>query len=106
MNKALDILLLSDTHLGFDDPVRPRIERRRRGPDFFRGFERALAPALEDARGEPRLDAVVHGGDLLFRSRVPPSLVHRALAPLLQVADRGTPVFLVPGNHERSRRRR
>jgi len=103
MTSSLDILLLADTHLGFDDPMRPRVARRRRGPDFFRGFERALAPALEENRGGPRFDAVVHGGDLLFRSRVPPSLVHRALAPLLRVADRGTPVFLVPGNHERSR---
>lgn len=44
---------------------------------------------------------VVHGGDLLFRSRVPASLVVRALEPLLEVADRGVPVILVPGNHER-----
>ena len=45
---------------------------------------------------------MVHGGDLLYRSRVPPALVHRALEPLLRVARRGVPVFLVPGNHERS----
>jgi DNA repair exonuclease SbcCD nuclease subunit len=92
------ILLVADTHLGFDDPARPRVQRRRRGPDFFSGFERALRPAH---RGE--VDLVVHGGDLLYRSRVPPGLVERALAPLLRVADRGVPVFLVPGNHERSR---
>jgi DNA repair exonuclease SbcCD nuclease subunit len=95
---GLRILLLADTHLGFDDPVRPRVQRRRRGPDFFLGFERALQPAR---RGE--VDLVVHGGDLLYRSRVPPGLVERALAPLLRVADLGVPVFLVPGNHERSR---
>ena len=29
-----------------DLPQRPRVERRRRGPDFFANFERALAPAL------------------------------------------------------------
>ncbi len=45
---------------------------------------------------------VVHGGDLLYRSRVPASLVYRALQPLLRVADAGVPVLLVPGNHERS----
>jgi DNA repair exonuclease SbcCD nuclease subunit len=93
----LRVLFVSDTHLGFDLPLRPRVERRRRGLDFFACFERALEPAL---RGEA--DAVVHGGDLLFRSRVPPSLVQRALEPLLRVAAAGVPVFLVPGNHERS----
>jgi exonuclease SbcD len=91
------VLFVSDTHLGFDLPLRPRVDRRRRGPDFFAGFERALEPAL---RGE--IDAVVHGGDLLFRRRVPPSLVQRALEPLGRVAAAGVPVLLVPGNHERS----
>jgi DNA repair exonuclease SbcCD nuclease subunit len=46
---------------------------------------------------------VVHGGDLLYRARVPARLVQRAMAPLLAVADAGVPVVLVPGNHERSR---
>jgi DNA repair exonuclease SbcCD nuclease subunit len=91
------VLFVSDTHLGFDLPLRPRVDRRRRGPDFFACFERALEPAL---RGEA--DVVVHGGDLLYRSRVPASLVCRALQPLVRVADTGVPVLLVPGNHERS----
>ncbi len=94
---SLRVLFVSDTHLGFDQPTRPRIERRRRGDDFFACFERALEPAR---RGEA--DVVVHGGDLLFRSRVPASLVQRALQPLLRVAEAGVPVLLVPGNHERS----
>ncbi len=91
------VLFVSDTHLGFDLPARPRVDRRRRGPDFFACFERALEPAR---RGEA--DVVVHGGDLLYRSRVPGSLVARALQPLVRVADSGVPVLLVPGNHERS----
>jgi DNA repair exonuclease SbcCD nuclease subunit len=45
----------------------------------------------------------VHGGDLLYRSRVRASLVERALAPLKRVADLGIPVILALGNHERSR---
>jgi exonuclease SbcD len=92
------VLFLADTHLGFDLPFRPRVERRRRGHDFFRNTELALQPALT---GE--VDLVVHGGDLLYRSRVPPALVEMALAPLIEVAERGVPVYLVPGNHERSR---
>jgi DNA repair exonuclease SbcCD nuclease subunit len=91
------ILLIADTHLGFDLPFRPRIKRRRRGPDFFANFERALRPAL---KGE--VDAVVHGGDILYRSKVPPRLVELAFEPLKQVAGSGTPVYLVPGNHERA----
>jgi DNA repair exonuclease SbcCD nuclease subunit len=96
--KPIRVLFLSDTHLGFDMPQRPRVERRRRGPDFFASFERALAPAL---RGE--VDLVLHGGDVLYRSRVPPRLVALAFEPLERVAERGIPVCVVPGNHERSR---
>ena len=91
------MLLVADTHLGFDLPSRPRVERRRRGPDFFANFERALAPAR---RGE--VDLVVHGGDLLFRSRVRRELVYRAFEPLIEIARGGVPVAVVPGNHERS----
>ncbi len=93
----LRVLLLADTHLGFDLPWKPRVKRRRRGPDFFANYERALAPAL---RGEA--DLVVHGGDVLFRSKVPPRLVQMAFEPLMRVADAGVPVVVVPGNHERS----
>jgi DNA repair exonuclease SbcCD nuclease subunit len=92
------VLFLSDTHLGFDLPFKPRIKRRRRGHDFFANFVLALEPAFN---GE--VDFVVHGGDLLYRSKVPAALVEMALAPLVRVAESGVPVFLVPGNHERSK---
>jgi len=91
------VLVLGDTHVGIDTPLRPRVERRRRGDDFLASFERALAPAR---RGE--VDVVVHGGDLLDRPGLPPAIVERALTPLLAVARAGVPVLLVPGNHERS----
>jgi exonuclease SbcD len=93
---AVRVLLLADTHLGIDLPARPRVERARRGDDFFANFRAALEPAL---RGE--VDLVVHGGDLLYRSKVRPWLVQLAFAPLFEVARR-IPVVLVPGNHERS----
>ena len=98
MSALIRVLLVADTHLGFDLPFRPRVERRRRGHDFFANLELALEPAL---RGEMNL--VVHGGDLFYRSRVPPALVEMALAPLIRVAESGVPVYLVPGNHERSK---
>jgi DNA repair exonuclease SbcCD nuclease subunit len=92
------VLFVSDTHIGIDWPARPRVDRRRRGDDFFENFERALEPARS---GE--VDVVVHGGDLLYRSRVPAWLAEAALAPLKRLASSGVPVLLVPGNHERGR---
>lgn len=92
------VLFLSDTHLGFDLPSRPRVERRRRGHDFFQNFEQALGAVRACAA-----DVVLHGGDLLYRSRVPAWLAEAALAPLKRLASSGVPVLLVPGNHERGR---
>lgn len=92
------VLFVSDTHLGIDMPARPRVTRPRRGEDFFRNFERALDVARRGA-----VDVVVHGGDLLYRSRVPISVADAALAPLKRLAASGVPVLLVPGNHERGR---
>jgi exonuclease SbcD len=91
------ILFLADTHLGFDFPFKPRVQRRRRGPDFFRNFELALEPAH---RGE--VDLVVHGGDIFYRSKIPARLVDMAFEHLKGIADKGVPVYVVPGNHERS----
>jgi len=98
MPGGVRILLLADTHLGFDLPVRPRVERRRRGHDFLANYARALEPALA---GE--VDVVVHAGDVFDRSKVVPTVAYQALEPLRRVADVGVPVFIVPGNHERSR---
>lgn len=92
------VLFVSDTHLGFDWPSRPRVVRRRRGDDFFLNFERALEPARTGG-----IDVVVHGGDLFYRSRVPAWLAEAAFAPLRRIASSGVPVLLVPGNHERGR---
>jgi len=93
----IKILFLTDTHLGFDYTFRPRVMRRRRGLDFFRNYERALEPAYQ---GE--VDLVCHGGDIFYRSKVSARLVDMAFEPLRRVADRGVPVYIVPGNHERS----
>jgi len=91
------IVFFADTHLGFDDPVRPRVERRRRGPDFSLNFQRVL-----DHARERHASLVIHGGDLFFRSRVPPAIVDRTYRRLTEFADSGIPIAIVPGNHERS----
>ena len=94
----LRILLMADSHLGFDLPTRPRIRRRRRGEDFLARHREALAASVRLG-----VDLVVHGGDVFDRPDVPPSLVHQAFDPVKRVADAGVPVVVVPGNHERSR---
>lgn len=86
---TIRILLIADTHLGF--------ARHRPDDTFFANYHRALQPAL---RGD--VDLVVHGGDVFYRSRVKPGLVMHAFEPLKRIADRGVPVVVVPGNHERS----
>ena len=98
MAPEIRILLLADTHLGFDLPVRPRVERRRRGHDFLANYAAALDPALA---GE--IDIVVHAGDVFDRPTVHSTVAYQALEPLRRVAERGVPVFVVPGNHERAR---
>jgi DNA repair protein SbcD/Mre11 len=98
MPREIRILFLSDSHLGFDLPVRPRVERRRRGHDFLANYLAALEPALS---GE--VDLVVHGGDVFDRPGTISTLAYQAFEPLRRIADRGMPVFIVPGNHERSR---
>ncbi len=94
---SIRILQLGDSHLGFDTPSRPRVERRRRGDDFLANYHRALAPALA---GE--VDVVLHGGDVFHHPRISAAVVDLAFAPLRRIAGAGIPVMVVPGNHERS----
>jgi DNA repair exonuclease SbcCD nuclease subunit len=94
---ALRIVFLADTHLGFDYPIKPRVQRRRRGPDFFDNFHRVL-----DYARRIRPDLVLHGGDLFFRARIPQKIVDLVYEDLFDFAQAGIPIVIVPGNHERS----
>ena len=96
--RTIKILLFADTHLGFDYPIRPRIERRRRGYDFFSNFDYLLQYAIDN-----KIDVVVHGGDLFFRTKIPGRIVSMVYERLLKFAEHGIPMFIVPGNHESSR---
>ena len=58
---SIRILFLSDTHLGIDWPLRPRVKRSRRGDDFWHNYLLALQPAFNK-----EVDLVIHGGDLLY----------------------------------------
>ncbi len=98
LKETIKIVLLADTHLGLDLPVKPRVERRRRGWDLLDNYQRVL----DYAAREP-VDLVVHGGDLFNRSQVPAPIVSRVYEPLLKLADTGMPIVVIPGNHERSK---
>lgn len=95
---AVNVVLLADTHLGFDYPMRPRVWKRRRGHDFFDNYQRVL-----DHAAATRPDMVVHGGDFFFRSRVHHKIVDMAYEPLYRLAEKGVPIVVAPGNHERSK---
>ncbi len=92
------IIFTADTHLGFDDAARRRVERRRRGDDFVANYERVLSCVVAT-----RPDVFVHGGDFFTHARPPVALVDRAYGGLLRVAEAGVPVVVVPGNHDRAR---
>lgn len=46
----LRIFFFADTHLGLDLPRRPRVERRRRGDDFFASYRHVLDCAVAERR--------------------------------------------------------
>jgi len=94
MYTNINILFFSDTHLGFDFPMRPRTNRRRRGEDFFKNFETVLSYARNIDS-----DLVIHGGDLFFRSKVPEPIVDRVYQTLTSFGNSGIPFFIVPGNY-------
>lgn len=95
---AVRILVVSDTHVGYDHPARARSGRRIRGLDFLSAYERALAPALV---GE--VDLVIHAGDVFDHPEPPAAVADMAYAPLRAIAESGVPVVVVAGNHDRSR---
>jgi len=99
IKSRLKIIHFADSHLGFDFPLHPRIDIRRRGPDFFTNFYKILGYAEKK-----RPDFLVHSGDLFFRSRVAPSVVDKVYKALFDFVNKtGIPIYIVPGNHERSR---
>ena len=93
----IKIIFFSDTHLGFDHPIKPKIKRRRRGHDFFANYNRVIDYAINVGA-----DALIHGGDLFNRSKTHVSIIHKAFDELQRAANNNIPIYIVPGNHERS----
>lgn len=97
-SKNVKIIFLADTHLGFDYPIKPRVERRRRVNDFFDNFKRVL-----DYAKNSKADLVLHGGDFFFRAKIPQKIIDLSYSILLEFAVNDIPFVIVPGNHERSK---
>ncbi len=90
------ILHTADSHIGAGWPARPRHDRPRRGDDIVDSYHGVLTQALRR-----RVDLVIHAGDLFDRPEPPARSLVAAAEPLLACAVAGTPVVIVPGNHER-----
>lgn len=91
------IIFFADSHLGFDFPLRPKKEKRRRGIDFLNNFDFILDYAKNN-----KADLVIHGGDLFFRTRIPAPIIDLVYERIFNFAQTGIPIEIVPGNHESS----
>lgn len=91
------IIFLADSHLGFDFPLKPKKEKRRRGMDFFNNFDFIL-----DYARKVKADLLIHGGDLFYRTRVPAPIIDLVYERIFNFAQSGIPIVIVPGNHESS----
>jgi len=92
------ILFLADTHLGEGLAISPGMRLDRIRSTFFKNFHKALEPAFAK-----KVDFVVHGGDVYYRSKFPDTLIYLAFERIKEVAELGIPFIIVPGNHERSK---
>lgn len=97
---AIRFLHLSDTHFGVHYALKPRnLLRRAYGELFFRKVEKVIREAISIHK----INFIIHSGDFFNRSKPPPEVVDRGVKPFQLAARKGIPVFIIPGNHERSR---
>jgi DNA repair exonuclease SbcCD nuclease subunit len=93
-------LHLSDTHFGVHYALKPKnLLRRAYGELFFLKVEKIIREAISIHK----IDFIIHSGDFFNRSKPPPEVVDRGVKSFEFAARKGIPVFIVPGNHERSR---
>jgi DNA repair exonuclease SbcCD nuclease subunit len=97
--KNIKFLFISDTHFGVNYAVKARNKLRYEyGKRFFSNVEHIIRHAID----EEEVDFILHGGDFFNRSKPPPEVVKKATSIVLRAAEH-VPVYLIPGNHERSK---
>ncbi len=93
-------LHIGDTHFGVHYALNPKNPYRRAyGELFFQKIEEVINQAIS----EHHVDFIIHSGDFFNRSKPPPEVVDRGVKPFQLAAKRGIPIFIIPGNHERSK---
>ena len=98
-NNDIKFLILSDSHLGIQYSNKSKSTLKfALGNCYFHQMEEIIKLAIN----YHKVDFVIHCGDFFNRSKPPPSIIARATSLLLQVAEY-TPVYIVPGNHERGK---
>ncbi|MHA2294330.1 MAG: metallophosphoesterase, partial [Candidatus Hodarchaeales archaeon] len=96
---TIKFLFISDTHFGVHYAIRPRNELRHRyGSRFFNKVEKIFRQTIN----RDKIDFILHGGDFFNRSKPPPDIVKKSTSILLWAANH-VPIYLIPGNHERSK---
>jgi DNA repair exonuclease SbcCD nuclease subunit len=96
----ITFLHIADTHFGANWSRRIRnIQRKKYGELFFDKCEAVINDALKTHN----IDFIIHSGDFFNRSKPPPEVVDRAVKPFYQIANKNIPVYIIPGNHERSK---
>ncbi|MHA1967074.1 MAG: metallophosphoesterase family protein [Candidatus Hodarchaeales archaeon] len=89
-----------DTHFGVNFAKNSRNQLKKEFSNlFFTKSEEAIKQAIKSHK----VDFIVHSGDFFNRSKPPPEVVDRAVKPFSETANKGIPVYLLPGNHERSK---
>ncbi len=97
---SISFLHLADTHFGINYALKPKNLQRRAYGELF--FQKAK-DAIETAISKHKVDFILHAGDFFNRSNPPPQVIERAVQPFLLAAKNGIPIYLLPGNHERSK---
>ena len=91
----------ADTHLGYETTrtVQAHPQGRKKRADFiFQNFCRVVQHAIRE-----EVDFFIHSGDLFNKYYIPGEILGELIRPMLNLAEAGIPVLLIPGNHERSR---
>ena len=97
---SIRFLHIGDTHFGVHYALRPKnLHRRAYGELFFQKVKEVINTAIS----VHHVDFIIHSGDFFNRSKPPPEVVDRGIKPFQLAARKGIPIYVLPGNHERSK---